>query len=309
MELIFLKPFYLYFLLLIPTHIVFHFLSIRYSKRKAMLFANFDVLKRLSRKYTLNYHTTLLILRIFIIIFIILIMADTKLSFQGYGDTTNYMLAVDTSVSMLSKDYTTSRLDTVKTYLDYFVDNANYESSIGILTFSSVTKIISPVSQDKLFLKDKIQKIEISPNMGTNLGDTIHTGVNFLIASEGAKKIILLTDGQNNWGDNLEEGLKYAREYGVSVTTIGIGTNESQISGTNLTFELNENELKNIAEFTGGEYFQIKSQRDFKTVFDEIKKEKQQQILIDVKVALSSLILFFLVCEFIFVKTIYKITP
>jgi len=309
MELIFLKPFYLYFLLLIPTHIVFHFLSIRYSKRKAMLFANFDVLKRLSKKYTLNYHTTLLILRIFIIIGIILIMADTRLSFQGYGDTSNYMLAVDTSVSMLSKDFTISRLDTVKTYLNYFVDNANFETSIGILTFSSVTKIISPISQDKLFLKDKIKEIEISPNMGTNLGDTIHTGVNFLIASEGAKKIILLTDGQNNWGDNLEEGLKYAREYGVSVTTVGIGSDESKITGTNLSFELNEEELKNIAEFTGGDYYQIKSLRDIKTVFDKIKEEKEQPILLDLKVVLSSLILFLLVCEFIFVKTIYKITP
>ena len=69
MEIVFRNPFYLWALVVVPVIIVAHFLSLKYSKERAIKFANFVALARVSEKVRLNSNFIVLFLRVIVSIF------------------------------------------------------------------------------------------------------------------------------------------------------------------------------------------------------------------------------------------------
>jgi Ca-activated chloride channel family protein len=95
-----------------------------------------------------------------------------------------------------------------------------------------------------------------------------------------AKAIILLTDGVNHAGQvNPLKAAKIARDLGIKIHTIGIGTNQiinqglpGMLFSTQQQAEFDEETLKKIAEITGGFYFNASSLEGLKRVYNEIDK-------------------------------------
>ena len=54
MEITFLRPLYLTFLLCIPFFIIMHFLILRHIKRRALKFANFELIEKVTGGQILN---------------------------------------------------------------------------------------------------------------------------------------------------------------------------------------------------------------------------------------------------------------
>ena len=87
-----------------------------------------------------------------------------------------------------------------------------------------------------------------------------------------------MTDGTNNAGDvPPSTAAEIARQKGIKVYTIGVGTNGSvQItdpygfSTTTMETKIDEASLKSIAQTTGGKYFRARDKRMLQDVFDEI---------------------------------------
>lgn len=309
MEFVFDNPDYLYFLFVVPIYILLHFFFARYSQRRAILFANFKVLKRVSKKYSLNSHTSLLILRLFVIVCMIFVLSEGKVSFEAMGDTSNYVVAVDNSFSMDVGGEGITRLDLAKVVVEDFIYSLSFETKVALLSFSSVSAILYPLDYVDDNLDNIIREIKVNQDMGTNLGDSIYSSVNLLRGSFGSKRIILLTDGQSNSGSIIDTAVKYAKKESVQVYTMGILGDSGANVYHELNFTLNEGELKNIANYTGGKYFQIRSKEDYLNAFNEIREIKKQFIVMGLREPLLLLILFLLLVEFVFVKTIYKITP
>lgn len=309
MELIFENPQYLYLLLIIPIYITLHFIFSKYSQRKAILFANFKALKRVSGKYTLSTHTSLLILRLTIFILLIFSISGINLKIDGIGDTNNYVILIDTSLSMdTNYDDNLTRLDYSKKALITFVDNLPKRTKVGIVSFSSISSIESPIILKSENLIEIISKIQIDQNSGTNLGDAIYTSTNLFKNNLGTKKMIIITDGQNNGGSLIDKSLKYAKDENIIIYTVGID-GESRYKDLDLNFRINENELTNIANYTGGKFYKISNEINYLETLSEIKEIKEQKLLIKLEEPFMFLVIFFLIIEFIFIKTIYKITP
>ena len=310
MELIFGKPIFLYLLLYIPFLLLMHFIFIRYSKRRAILFANFETLKRVSKKYKLKGHIFLLILRCFLIISLVLTLSQTKISYDGEGETANYVIAFDSSTSMLSKNQFGSRIDFAKSQTNKFIDSIGSETKVGIIKFSSNSEIINLLTTDKLELKQTIlSDIYILNETGTNIGDAIYTSSNLLISQEGTKKLIILTDGQDNVGNNINKAIKYANKNNIIIYPIGIGRLKTELYDNLLKFELNEEELKNIALVTGGKYYLVENTYELGDAFSDIREVKNQKILIEINQYLLQISILILLFEYFILKTVYKITP
>ena len=69
-EITFQNPIYLWFLISIPLMILTHFYLLRQSKKKAMKFANFETIKRITGKKLITKNISMLVLRSFILLFV-----------------------------------------------------------------------------------------------------------------------------------------------------------------------------------------------------------------------------------------------
>lgn len=117
---------------------------------------------------------------------------------------------------------------------------------------------------------------------GTAIGDGIATSLNRLKEGKAkSKSIILLTDGSNNTGVVAPvTASDVARELGVKIYTIGIGTNGTapyptrsitgRIEFTPQPVVIDEATLQKIAQNTGGKYFRATGNRVLEDVFAEI---------------------------------------
>ncbi len=89
------------------------------------------------------------------------------------------------------------------------------------------------------------------------------------------KIIILLTDGENNDGNvTLPQAIKLAKEAGVKIYTIGVGSDGGDFAsffGLRLGGGgVDESSLKQIAEDTNGTYFRAKNTASLQKVYEAI---------------------------------------
>ena len=126
---------------------------------------------------------------------------------------------------------------------------------------------------------------------GTAIGMGLGTAINRLKDSKTKSKvIILMTDGVNNTGviDPLSAA-ELAKEYGIRVYTIGIGTNGKALSPVAynpdgslqydmVPVEIDERLLTQIAETTGGHYFRATDNQKLAQIYTEIDKLEKSKI-------------------------------
>lgn len=101
--------------------------------------------------------------------------------------------------------------------------------------------------------------------------------------ANSAAAIVLLSDGQNNVGQDPLKAAEIAADYGVRIYTVGIGTAEGTIvksDGWSMRTRLDEDSLKKIAALTEGEYFQAANAADltkiYRTLSAKLSFEKQR---------------------------------
>lgn len=313
MGLVFQNPFYLWALLVIPLIILLHFISLKYSKERAIKFANFIALARVSERTGVSSNIFILILRILVLTFFILAISGTIYQYEGTSITADYVLAMDSSASMLATDLVPTRMDVAKETAKEFVDGLNpLYSSIAVISFSGTSFVHQFLTEDYWSVKDSIDEISVQSIGGTDVGNAIITSSNILLSSTQPRVIILVTDGRDNIGINQEDAIVYANENNVLIYTIGIGTEEGFTGEGDLfigPLGINEEDLMHIANSTKGSYFNVRSKEDFQSVFDIILTSKKKKVSLDFTLFLLIGGVILLVFEWILVNTRFRIIP
>lgn len=270
-------------------------------------------------------------LRVITIAMIILVLARPQ-STNRWQNTEvegiDIMLAMDVSTSMMAMDLKPNRLEAAKQVAAEFV-NGRPNDNIGLTIFAGESFTQCPLTIDHTVMLNMLNavKCDIAAQGiiedGTAIGMGIANAVSRLKESKAKSKvIILLTDGSNNRGEIAPEmAAEIAKQFGIRVYTIGVGTNGTapypyggQI--VNVPVEIDENTLGRIATLTDGGYYRATSNSKLKEVYEQIDKlertklnvkefsSREEEYLIFALIAFVSLLL-----EIILRNTLLKSIP
>ncbi len=201
------------------------------------------------------------------------------------------ILVLDVSSSMAADDVEPSRMDAAKLAAQAVVDRRPATAAIGVVAFGEGGLVVQTPTGDDDALAATIDRLE--PQSGTSLGRGILTALNLVApepvpgstepADEAGPRgafapavIVLLTDGENTDPPDPIEVAQTAIERGVRVHTVGLGTAEGatiEVDGFNLSTQLNESVLQEIALLTEGDYFAIEDVDDVPFVYEELETE------------------------------------
>ncbi|MBS3134785.1 VWA domain-containing protein [Candidatus Woesearchaeota archaeon] len=308
MEIIFERPEYMWLLFSIPILIIAHFITLKKIRRRAVKFANFAAIQRITGGELLSKNLFLLVIRVLILILFIFSISGFTIIYTGIASNYDYVIAMDNSNSMIVEDFEPNRLEAAKTAAKDFINKLGPDNFVGVLSFSSVSLVDSPLSNDLLNVKGAIDGIKLSEVGGTDMGQAIVNGVNMLINSDKGKAIILLSDGQGNIGLPIDEAINYANSKEVIVHTIGMGTTEgSDFFGTILV--LDEASLIYIAENTEGEYYKAENTDELKDAYSKIGNLTERKISNNLSMTFIVLALILLLYEWILINTKYRTIP
>lgn len=194
---------------------------------------------------------------------------------------------VETLVDSEGNIKSQTRLEVAKRVIKNYIDKQEF-NRIGLVTFVDFALTKAPLSTDKELLKSLVDEIEYYRDSGaTAIGSGILTSLNRIKDSTAKSKvIILLTDGINNAGI-IEpiSAANVARELGVKIYTIGIGNTEGswqQIENGDYAYraggEFDPETLQEIANITGGQYFEATSETALEDVYNVIDSLEKSEI-------------------------------
>ncbi len=280
----FAHPHFLWTLLIIIPLTVWYILKQRRMQASLSL-STTAPFARLPRTWKQYLRHLLFVLRMATIACIIIILARPQ-EHDNWRTTstegTDIVLAMDVSSSMLARDFKPDRFEAAKEVAAKFI--AGRESdNIGIVIFAGESLTGIPMTVDRAMLLQYLQSLSMNVlEDGTAIGDGIATSLNRLKEGKAkSKSIILLTDGSNNTGTVAPmTAAEVAKELGVKIYTIGIGTNGNapyptrsitgKIEFTPQPVVIDEATLRSIADSTGGKYFRATGNKVLEEVFAEI---------------------------------------
>ncbi len=311
-------PLYLWYMLTIPLLIVTHYAFLKYTRRRALKFANFQALKRVTDEKVVTKNHTVLILRCAVIFCLILAIAGTTLWYKGQSSNNDFVIAIDTSSSMTAQDFEPTRIEAAKDYVNTFIDNVESDASIGILTFSGASFIEHLPSTDKSEIKRAVSDIGPAQVGGTDIAGAIVTASNMLLTSDKGKLMILITDGSNTVNfftkDPIDEAIKYARANSISIYTIGLGTNSGPIGYLpeyyNVSSVFDDTTLQKIADQTEGKYYYAGNNQELEATYEDILSSTTEAFIpmhFGSSLAVISLILIFI--EWGLINTRFRSVP
>ena len=199
------------------------------------------------------------------------------------------VISMDVSSSMEAEDFKPNRLEAAKTTAKEFIDY-RLNDRIGLVIFAAESFTQCPVTIDHDILKSFFKDIKTKMLQdGTAIGMGLSTAVNRLKDSKAKSKvIILLTDGVNNTGKiSPMTAADLAKSYGIRVYTIGVGTQGKAPYLADTPFgkqyvyvdvEIDEDLLREIASYTGGNYFRATSNKALENIYKSIDKMEKTKI-------------------------------
>lgn len=160
--------------------------------------------------------------------------AATKISTSRVA--ADIVVALDVSKSMLAEDAAPNRLARAKSEISRMLDQLAGHR-VSLVVFAGKASILSPLTPDYGFFRMMLRGA--SPTSvsrgGTAIGEAIRTGLAAFDEDGGAasRLLLLITDGEDH-DSYPEEAAKLAKEAGVIIVAIGLGSEEgSRILITN----------------------------------------------------------------------------
>lgn len=313
-------PLWLLALLLIP---LLAFAHARAARRRGILFSTTSALAALPRTLVERLAPLVPWLSRLGIALIVIALARPQIGRSEFRVRTEgiaIQLAIDRSGSMDALDFRdpngepVNRLTAVKGVVRPFVAGGDdgilrgrRDDAIGLVVFGGYAEQRCPMTLDHGALLSVLDGVEIPGHdlttkeqraarelireeAATAIGDGLVRAVGGLRnAKQKSRIIVLLTDGENTAGviDPLTAA-KLAKDQGIRVYTIGIGSNgvapflvrddfgQQMLISQNVA--LDEPTLRSIAEITGGKYWNARDTQTLEKVYAEIDALERSEI-------------------------------
>ena len=259
----------LYLLALVPVFVLLFALMMRRRRKLMERFGNVELVKELIPSYSRG--RLRLKLWLWLAAFACLVVAAARPQLgsklrEEKAKGVEMMLVVDVSNSMLAEDFEPNRLERTKYAINKLFDGLQQER-VGMVIFAGEPKVQLPITSDYRMAQAFTKRISptLIAEQGTDIGKALQlASLSFSSQSGQSRVIVLITDGENHEQD-VAPVAKMAKEQGIRIFTIGIGTPEGapieiggefvkDENGEMVVSKLGEQMLEQIAAETDGAY-------------------------------------------------------
>jgi len=285
------NPEYL-FLLLLLIPVVFWYIWEMQKSDASLQISSHRNLVQFPPSRKIKYRHILFILRTLTIAALIVALARPQASNSWRTQNTegiDIMMALDISGTMLAEDLKPNRLEAAKAVASEFI-LSRPNDNIGLVVFARQSFTQCPLTIDHAVLINLFNSVKYGLiDDGTAIGLGLANAVNRIKDSKAKSKvIILLTDGSNNCGDIAPiTAAEIAKTFGVRIYTIGVGTNgivnipvptPLGIQYQQIQSQFDAKSLQNIANLTGGKYYNATDNTKLRQIYQEIDKLEKTKI-------------------------------
>ena len=205
------------------------------------------------------------------------LLLDASLAAPASGR--DLMLAVDLSGSMEVRDArmegkSVSRLNAIKAVAGDFIER-RVGDRVGLILFGGQAYLQAPLSFDRVTVRTFLEESSVGlAGRQTALGDAIGLAIKRMSPDGGTPQhrvLVLLTDGAATAGVLTPlKAAELARQAGLKIYAIGIGS--PRTAGSELSSELDEATLRQIAEITSGRYFRAGPAGRLEEIYAELDR-------------------------------------
>lgn len=138
--------------------------------------------------------------------------------------TADVMFVLDTSRSMLADDAAPNRLARAKAEIAQLADQLEGHR-LGLVAFAGRAAQLCPLTPDHSFFTTVLATVDTrsAGRGGSRVGEAIKAAVRGFPAGQGAKLMVLITDGDDQ-DPYSEDAAKLARDNGIKIVAIGLGS-------------------------------------------------------------------------------------
>jgi len=264
---------YLLLLLLLPLLAFFLVRYLKWKKKKREIFADSQFHEHLFEKrsgFTKFFPALYLIATLFLIFSIIDLLSGSE-EIKSNQRLNNVIFMLDVSNSMNAEDIDPSRLTEAKNLMIQTMQKMKSDK-VGIVIFAGQATSIMPLTTDYNSAENYLSGIETNSMQiqGTDFLNGMKSATEkFKNISKDARKVVLLSDGEDNEGND-DAAIKLAKREGIMVTSVGIGTDEGapvpeyvfgqlmgykmDMNGQTVISKRQTEALKKMAQSTDGSY-------------------------------------------------------
>lgn len=290
----FANPHFLYLLLLLPAMWLLYIVANRNRRKRLAQFGNIELLKGLMPDVSTWRPRFKFMIYLVALGLVILAASRPQLGSRLREEKSRgveMMLVVDVSNSMLAEDFEPNRLERTKYAINKLFEGMHQDRA-GLIAFAGDASVQLPITSD--FRMARAFTKRLAPDLvsvqGTSIGRALDLAIlSFSEQSEASKVIILITDGENHESDALVAAER-AKQLGIKIFTIGIGTPEGapisidgdfvkDENGNMVVSKLNEEMLTQIAEISEGGYIRAsKTEIGLNEIVSEISALEQGEL-------------------------------
>lgn len=233
------------------------------------------------------------VLRMVAFVLIVVVLARPQTSdpkSESDVEGIDIMMAMDISVSMLTRDLTPNRIEAAKAVGIEFVAGRKNDN-IGLTLFGGEAFTQCPMTTDHAALLSMFKNVNCNLQQhgvisdGTAIGMGLTNAVSRLTTSKSPSKVvILITDGANNTGDiSPLTAAEIAKSKGIRVYTIAVGKQgmvrqpvamlpDGSYQYAMVKSDMDPETLKQIAEMTGGLYYSADNNNKLREIYKDIDR-------------------------------------
>ena len=282
------QPIYFYILFAIPVIVVLFLLVLVWKKTVQKRFVDKELLQKLSPNRSLFKSILKVLVLCLAIACLSFALVNPKIGakIEDIKRTgVDIVFALDVSKSMLAEDIAPNRLDKSKQIITQII-NSLAGDRIGIIGYAGSAFPQVPITTDfssaKLFLSG--MNTDMVSSQGTAINQAIEMATNFYDDESQTNRVLFIVSDGEDHGGTISEIAKEAREKGIRIFTIGVGTLQGgpipikqngvlqyykrDQNNEQVITRLSEETLKEIAKTTNGEYL---DGSNTKAVVDRVK--------------------------------------
>ena len=186
------------------------------------------------------------------------------------------MLAIDVSGSMAATDVDPYRLRAAQDAALTFVEKVPRQYQVGLVSFSGQANLLVSPTTDREAMRRAIETL--APDGATAVGEAIEASLEAIRSVQPAKddsgrlesaRIVVLSDGATTVGVQPSVAAQDAKEAGVPIYTVALGTQDGVLSNGQ-PVPPDPAGLKEISDITGGKAYESGDAQSVSAVYERL---------------------------------------